>query len=86
MNEKAILEAIAEVLMPYGLEDVNKEILTAIKPLLPPSDLVKVWEGRAHSLAPFYSGERNPWAWTSRDKEGRVKEKDIQVYIREVKS
>lgn len=87
MNDQKILEAIENLIKEarthafYMPDRLAKEILTAIRHLLPPSDLVKVWEGE--SLVISSNGDK-PY-----DTEiilSYQKKKHIEVYIREVKS
>jgi hypothetical protein len=91
MNEEKILEAIEKVcqrnLSPLHrmvfITDLSKQLLTAIKPLLPPTDLVKVWEGKAYSVIIERTPKESEWhtltPWA------RHRDKNIEVYIREVK-
>ncbi len=79
MNEQVILEAIEEKLIATGVSEkktlyskaVSRRILSAIKPLLPPTDLLKVWEGDSLKM-------------TCNDIPTSIK--NIEVYIRELKS
>lgn len=85
MTDQKILEAIQKILRGthyrdwlYRFEPLSKEILSAIKPLLPPTDLVKVWEGVTKCLI----GETVESEFDIKDFEKHL---HIEIYIREVK-
>lgn len=94
MTDQKILEAIEKVLYETRLfsseyaKIASNRVLLDIKPLLPPTDLVKVWEGETMKIeaTDWDLCSKNIWPrFRNLSDHSKIYGKKHEVYIREVK-